>query len=185
MTTTSGSLKPVHLTDDALVTFTQPNQLGVSTFHDSGFMPITETTIGSNGQTHFFLQYDSTGTLQFGPQGPASATYSSLHYREFAYTGPAATFGHAADGTPTLTGVHDAIQVLAGDLIPGQGHLKFNPDGSISGQVNVTAKIGGAGPVIGQQDIAVQHAATDIGFTAKGGMTLSGGTSTATFIPHF
>lgn len=184
MKTATSSIKPLHLTDDALVTFTQPNSAGVATFHDSGFMPITESTVSDGKAVHFFLQYDSTGTLQFGPQGPASATYSALHYREFAYTGNA-TFGHAADGTPTLTGTHDVAQVMAGDLIPGQGHLTFNPNGSISGEVNVTARVGGAGPVVGQYDIAVNHSASDIGFTAKGGMTLSGGTSTATFVPHF
>jgi hypothetical protein len=181
MTTTSSA--KLHISDDALVTFTQPNSLGVSAFHDSGFMPITEATIANGVTTHFYLQYDSTGSLQFGAQGPVSADYSSLHYREFAYTGNA-TFGHAADGTPTITGVHDAIQVMSGDLIPGHGHLAFNPNGSISGEVNVTAKIGGAGPVVGQYDIAVSHAASDIGFTRTGGMTLTGGTSTASYFSH-
>ena len=66
-----------------------------------------------------------------------------------------------------------------GDLIAG--HLAFGTDGGITGQVDVSTLVGGR--TVGSMDIAVQHAAGDLGRTATGGLTLSGGHLTATFVP--
>ena len=188
---------PFNLTmsDDALITFTAPTtptapgSAFALSFNDVGFMPVNAVTIAGMPQDlhgkfdGLFIQYSGQGTQNFAaPNAPTTADYSSLHYDLVAYKGDI-SFGHAADGTPTFSGGKHLTVIAQGDLIPGQGHLGFNPaTGGIAGDVNTTLKVDGQ--VTGTLDLSVSHAAGDIGFLPTGaGFTLDGGILNATFHP--
>ena len=177
------------MSDDALVTFGQPVAPDALAFHDIGYMPVNAITIAgsipgvtatlsSGGLSGMFIQYVSDGVQHFANGFPTTADYTSLHYQLMGYTG-LATFGHAADGTPTVSGLVREVVLAQGDLISGQ--LAFNAGGGIGGEVDVTMQVGGLR--IGSMDISVQHSAADIGQTATGGLTLSNGALVATFVP--
>lgn len=192
---TGSNPSPFSLTmsDDALITFTGPASptaagsafaLG---FLDVGFMPVNTLTIAGMPQElqgkfdGLFIQYSGQGTQNFvAPNKPTTADYASLHYDLVGYKGDI-TFGHAADGTPTISNGKHLTTIAQGDLIPGMGHLGFNPaTGGIAGSVSTTMKINGE--VAGTLDLSVVHAAGDIGFLPSGhGFTLDGGTLQATF----
>lgn len=181
------------MTDDALITFmgpTTPTAAGSAfalSFLDVGFMPINAATIAGVPQNlagkfdGLFIQYSGQGTQNFAaPNAPTTADYSSLHYELVGYKGDL-TFGHAADGTPIISDGKHLTVIAQGDLIPGLGHLGFNPaTGGISGAVSTTLSVDGH--VAGTLDISVMHAARDLGFLPTGaGFTLDGGLLHATF----
>lgn len=174
----------LNMSDDALVTFGAPVGVGALSFSDLGYMPINNLTIGEDTQQlkgkldGLFIQYTATGVQHFSPSGaPTTADYTSLQFELMGYKGDA-VFGHAADGTPTVTGATHLTELAQGQLITGE--LGFNPTGGITGDVNASYQIDGH--VAGTLDISVQHAAADIGPNATG-FTLSGGTLHATFVP--
>lgn len=174
------------MSDDALVTFGAPVGPGALSFLDVGYMPVNALTIGGELQQlkgkldGLFIQYNATGVQHFAAPGvPTTADYTGLHYELVGYKGDA-TFGHAADGTPTLSGANHLTVLAQGDLIAGMGHLGFTATGGIAGTVATSLQIDGA--VAGTVNFTVQHAAGDIG-PAAGGFTLSGGTLHATFVP--
>jgi len=173
------------MSDDALVTFGAPVGPGEVSFHDTGFMPVNQLTLGNltlpspSGLGGLFISYSGDGVQNFSANGaPTSANYTDLHYQLIGYTGDA-TFSHAADGTPTLSGVSTEVVLAQGDLIAG--HLAFGATGNISGEVDTTMQVGGVN--VGDLDISVQHSASDIGHTATGGLTLSAGALHATYVP--
>jgi len=180
------------MSDDALITFGAPvgpvgpfGPIAVS-FLDTGFMPVNALTIGGEMQQlkgkldGLFIQYNATGVQHFAAPGvPTTADYTTLHYELVGYKGDA-TFGHAADGTPTLSGAKHLTVLAQGDLLPGMGHLGFTPAGGIAGTVATSFQVNGA--AAGAVNFTVEHSATDIG-PAPGGFTLSGGTLHATFVP--
>lgn len=177
------------LSDDALVVFGQPVGSDGVSFHDSGFMPVNETTIAGKipgitpllsvaGLNGMFIQYASDGVQHFANGLPTTADYTSLHYQLIGYTGHA-TFSHAADGTPTVSGLFRQVVLAQGDLI--SGHVAFNASGGLSGELDASMRIGGL--TIGSVSISVQHSAADIGHTATGGLTLSNGAIVGTFVP--
>lgn len=177
----------LHMSDDALVTFGAPVAPDAVSFHDIGYMPVNALTIAGNvlgkplpgGLDGIFFHYVSDGVQHVTVSGaPSTVDYTALHYELVGYKGDA-TFGRAADGTPTVSGLVKQIVLAQGDLIAG--HLAFGTDGGISGEVDVSALIGGR--TVGRIDISVQHAAGDLGRTATGGLTLIGGNLTATFVP--
>lgn len=173
------------MTDDGLVTFGAAVAPDAVSFSESGFMPITQMTVAGDplqlqGRVDgLFIKYSATGSQSFGPGDvPPSAAYDSLHYELIGYKGDA-TFGRAADGTPTVSGIHNEIVLAQGDLQSGQ--LAFTATGGIEGKVAATftaADGGGSGSL----DLTVQHAAGDVGLTGAG-LTLSGGDLTAVFVP--
>lgn len=169
------------MTDDALVTFGQPTSGGVM-FHDTGFMPVTAESVAGHtfappAGTTMFLAYNATGVQHFSASGaPTTADYTQLHYTLYAAQGKG-SFGHAADGTPTSAGMSDLVKLAGGYLIKGE--LAFTQTGGITGSISATASVFGA--PIGSVAMSIQHAATDIGHTATGGLTLSGGNPHATF----
>ena len=174
------------MTDDALVTFTgPPNAEGATPFVDQGFMPINQVTIGGIPQdVHgkydgLFIHYFALGTQSISANGLPSVDYSSLDYEVYGYKGDA-TFGHASDGTPTESGATHLDVLAQGSMIPGTGHLQFNPDGTIKGNVDATYTVGGQ--QTGTLDLLISHAAADLSPTANG-FTLKGGDLQATFIP--
>ena len=177
------------LSDDALVTFGASVGPGALSFLDVGYMPVNQLTIGNEltlggdlkGKLDgLFVQYNATGVQHFAADGaPTTADYTTLHYELLGYKGDA-TFGHAADGTPTVSGAKQLTVLAQGDLIAGKGHLEFGLDGGITGEVNTSIRIGSQ--VVGTLDISVRHAAGDIGLTANG-FTLDGGMLQATFVP--
>lgn len=166
------------LDDQAEVTFGTPVLGGIS-FHDVGFMPITGIDGHAGGAGGgLFLKYTADGVQHFDAAGnPTAADYNSMHFEIDAYIGKL-TFGHAADGSPTETGSALIVKIATGDLL--SGHLAFGPTGNITGEVDASLKALN-GTVIGALDIHVAHAPGDIG-PALGGMTLSGGTTTADLI---
>ena len=177
------------MSDDALVTFGQPVGSDGLSFHDIGYMPVNAMTIAGNipGLTAaltsgalngLFIQYASDGVQHFANGLPTTIDYTSLHYQLLGYTGHA-TFGHAADGTPTVSGMLQEVVLAQGDLISGK--LAFNTSGGVSGELDVSMRV--AGLRVGSVDISVQHSAADIGHTATGGLTLSNGTAVGTFVP--
>ncbi len=175
------------MSDDALVTFGAPVGPGALSFLDVGYMPVNKLTIGGDLQhlqgklDGLFIQYNATGVQHFAATGaPTTADYTSLQYELVGYKGDA-TFGHAADGTPTVSGAKHLTVLAQGDLITGTGHLAFGANGGITGEVNTSMRIDGQ--VVGTVDFSVQHAFGDIGHTATGGLTLDGGTLHATFVP--
>lgn len=180
----------LNMSDDALVTFTGPAGSdappGALLFRDVGYMPVNELTIGGDLQDlkgkldGLFIHYSATGVQQFASGVPTTADYMTLQYEIMGYKGDA-IFGHAADGTPTLSGAKHLTVLAQGDLIPGMGHLRFGADGGITGAVNTSLMIDGQ--AVGTLDLSVQHAPGDIGHTATGGLTLDGGTLHATFVP--
>jgi len=182
-----GSVK-LNMTDDALITFGAPIGVNAVSFHDSGYMPVDSLTIagiipgvsfpGLGSPGRMFIRYSGDGIEQIANGVPGTATYTRLQYDLVGYTGHA-LFGHAADGTPTVSGLLAQVVLAQGDLI--SGHLAFDATGAISGEIDVTMRIGSRN--IGSLDVAVQHAATDIGRTATGGLTLSNGSFVGTFIP--
>jgi len=174
------------MSDDALVTFGAPVGPGALSFLDVGYMPVNALTIGGDLQQlkgkldGLFIHYSATGVQHFAAPGvPTTADYTSLQYELVGYKGDA-TFGHAADGTPTLSGAKHLTVLAQGDLITGTGHLGFGANGGISGEVDTSMRIDDQ--VVGTLDFSVQHAAGDIG-PAANGFTLSGGTLHATFVP--
>ena len=174
------------MSDDALVTFGPLVGLGARSFLDVGYMPVNALTIGGDLQQlkgkldGLFIHYSATGVQNFAATGaPTTAEYTSLHYELVGYKGDAA-FGHAADGTPTLSGAKHLTVLAQGDLIPGTGHLGFTAAGGIAGEVDTLMRINGR--MVGTLDFSVQHAAGDIG-PAAGGFTLGGGTLHASFVP--
>jgi len=181
------------MSDDALIAFTGPatptaaGSAFALSFQDVGFMPVNAVTIAGMPQglkgkfDGMFIKYSGQGTQNFAaPNAPTTAEYSSLHYDLFGYEGDM-TFGHAADGTPTISGGKHLTAIAQGDLIPGLGHLGFDPaTGGIAGDVSTTLKVDGQ--VTGTLDISVMHAAGDISYLSTGaGFTLNGGTLQATF----
>jgi hypothetical protein len=174
------------MSDDALVTFGAPAVGGVP-FQDTGYMPVNALTIAGNpqhlpggGLGPMFIHYSGEGVQHNG-----KIDYTQLNYELISYKGQA-TFGHAADGTPTASGpgaVSDPLhQILLarGDLI--QGHLAFGPDGGISGELDLHVQVNNQ--LVGELDISVKHGAGDIGPAQNGlGLTLIGGTIHATFVP--
>ena len=172
------------MSDDALVTFGAPVGPGALSFRDAGYMPVNAVTIGGSslhlggGLGGLFISYNATGVQHLSADGkPTTADYTSLNYQIIGYTGHA-TFGHAADGTPTESGASNLTVLGQGDLIKGQ--LGFGADGGITGNVNTSLRIGGT--AVGKVDFSVKHAAGDIG-PAPNGFTLDGGTLHATFVP--
>jgi hypothetical protein len=178
----------LNMTDDALITFGAPIGLNAVSFHDSGYMPVDSRTIAgtipgvslpvSGILGGMFIRYSGDGIEQIANGVPGAATYTGLQYDLMGYTGHA-LFGHAADGTPTVSGLLTQVVLAQGDLI--SGHLAFDATGAISGEVDVTMRIGSR--TIGKLDVAAQHAAGDIGHTAAGGLTLGNGNFVGTFIP--
>lgn len=181
------------MSDDALITFTgpaTPTAVGSAfalSFQDVGFMPINTLTIAGIPQDlkgkfdWLFIKYSGQGTQNFaGLNAPTTAEYSSLHYDLFGYKGNM-IFGHAADGTPTISGGKHVTEIAQGDLIPGTGHLAFDPTtGGIAGDVSTTLEA--HGQVTGMLDFSVMHAAGDINYLPTGtGFTLDGGILEATF----
>jgi len=173
------------MSDDALVTFIGPAGPGALLFLDTGYMPVNGLTIGGGPQylkgqlDGLFIHYNAEGVQHFAASGaPTTADYTSLQYELMGYKGDAA-FGHAADGTPTVSGAKHLTVLAQGDLITG--YLGFGADGGITGEVNTSMQIDGQ--MVGTLDISVQHTSSDIGHTATGGLTLDGGTLHATFLP--
>ncbi len=173
------------MSDDALVTFIGPAGPGALLFLDTGYMPVNGLTIGGDPQylkgqlDGLFIHYNAEGVQHFAASGaPTTADYTSLQYELMGYKGDAA-FGHAADGTPTVSGAKHLTVLAQGDLITG--YLGFGADGGITGEVNTSMQIDGQ--MVGTLDISVQHTSSDIGHTATGGLTLDGGTLHATFLP--
>jgi len=74
--------------------------------------------------------------------GPGEFANGIRCYRTPGYKGDA-TFGHAADGTPTVSGAKHLTVLAQGDLITGTGHLAFGADGGITGEVNTSMQIDG------------------------------------------
>lgn len=176
------------MSDDALVTFGAPVGPGALSFLDVGFMPVNALTIGGDLQQlkgkldGLFIRYNATGVQHFAAPGvPTTADYTSLHYDLVGYKGDA-TFSHAADDTPTLSGAKHLTVLAQGDLIARTGHLGFTATGGIAGTLATTLQVDGT--VAGTVNFTVQHAAGDIGIgLAGGGFTLSGGTLHASFVP--
>lgn len=176
------------MSDDALVTFGAPVGPGALSFLDVGYMPVNEFTIGGSLQDlkgkldGLFIHYSATGVQHFDATSgaPTTADYLSLQYELVGYKGDA-TFGHAADGTPTVSGAKHLTVLAQGDLITGTGHLGFDAYGGITGQMNPSMWINGQR--VGTLDISVQHVSTDIKYPPTGGFTLDGGTLHATFVP--
>jgi len=178
------------MSDDALVTFDFAHQAGAAVpFHDVGYMPVNQLTIAGHGQelpsgpNGIFISYSGDGVQNLAT---GTVDYTSLHYELVSYKGPHATFSHLADGTPVVNGAHHQIVLAQGDLIPGQGHLQFNPSGGINGQLNASMQIDGK--TVGALDISVYHAAGDVhpilGKTGQlSGLTLDQGTLHAIFVP--
>lgn len=188
VTGTSQLTQPFDLSmsDDALVTFGAPVGSDALSFLDVGFMPVNALTIGGEMQElkgkldGLFIRYNATGVQHFAAPGvPTTADYTSLHYDLVGYKGDA-TFSHAADGTPTLSGAKHLTVLAQGDLIGTMNHLGFTATGGIAGTVATTLQVDGT--VAGRVDFTVQHAAGDI-VQVPGGFTLSGGTLHATFVP--
>jgi hypothetical protein len=157
--------RELQMSDDALVSFGAPVAPGAVSFHDTGYMPVNALTIRGNitgkplpgGLDGMFIHYVSDGVQHFAPSGlPTTADYTELHYELVGYKGDA-TFGHATDGTPTISGIVQQIVLSQGDLITG--HLAFGADGGITGEVDVTEQLGGR---TRRLDISVQHTAGDI-----------------------
>ena len=179
------------MSDEALITFGPPAVGGLS-FHDVGYMPVNAVTIAGNtrnlpggGLDRMFISYEADGVQHFDTTtgAPTTADYTGLHYELWSYKGQA-TFGHAADGTPTVSGpgshsdpLHKTL-IARGDLL--QGHLASGMNGGISGEVDVSVLVNGQR--VGELDISVRHSARDIG-PAPGGFTLTGGALHATFVP--
>ena len=183
------------MSDDALITFTglaPPTAAGSAfalSFEDNGFMPINEVTIAGipeelKGQFDgLFIRYSGNGTQNFlAPNAPSTADYNSLHYDLIGYKGEIA-FGHAPNGSPTISGGKNLTEIAQGDLIKGLGHLGFDPTtGGIAGNVSTTFKVNDQ--VTGTLDLSVMHAAGDIRFLPTGnGFTLDGGILHAAFHP--
>jgi hypothetical protein len=177
----------LQMSDDALVTFGPPVDPGAVSFHDIGYMPVNALTISGHiagnplpgGLDGMFIHYVSDGVQHFAVTGaPSTADYTGLHYELVGYKGNA-TFGHAADGTPTISGIVQQTVLTQGDLIAG--HLAFGADGGITGEVDATVQFGGR--ATGRLDISVQHTAGDIGHPSASSLTLSGGKLDATFVP--
>lgn len=181
------------MSDDALIIFTGPvaptaaGSAFALSFQDTGFMPVNAVTIAGMPQDlkgkfdGLFIKYSGQGTQNFaGLNAPTTADYSALHYDLIAYKGDI-TFGHGADGTPIFSGGKHFTTIAQGDLIPGLGHLGFDPvTGGIAGGVSATLKIDGQ--VAGTLDVSVMHSAGDISYLSTGtGFTLNGGTLSATF----
>jgi|GEM_PF-3584156 len=181
------------MSDDALITFTGPatptaaGSAFALSFQDAGYMPINAITIAGMPQDlkgqfdGLFVRYSGQGTQNFiAPNAPTTADYSSLHYDLIGYKG-AITFGHEANGTPTFTGGKNLTEIAQGDLIPGLGHLGFDPvTHGIAGSISTSFKVDGQ--VTGTLDLSVVHAAGDISFLPTGnGFTLNGGILHATF----
>ncbi len=174
------------MSDDALVTFGAPVGPGTLSFLDVGYMPVNALTIGGDLQhlkgklDGLFIHYSATGVQNFAASGaPTTADYTSLQYELVGYKGDA-TFGHAADGTPTVDGAKHLTVLAQGDLIPGTGHLGFGTNDGITGDVNTSMRIDDQ--VVGTLDFSVMHGAEDIHRLANG-FTLDGGTLHATFVP--
>ena len=184
------------MTDDALVTLGTPTNFqgptATATFTDDGFMPITPQSIAGS-PLHLpgwadgaFIEYTSSGSQSLYNIGSASnpnfvptvATYTDLHFELVAYKGDA-SFSHALNGLPTIAGILKEAVVAAGDLISGS--LSVNPaTHAISGDVLTTLQINNQ--TVGNIDISLSHAASDVG-PAPSGFTLSGGALHATFTP--
>jgi len=173
------------MTDDAVVTFGKDGS-----FQDTGFMAVTETTLGNNplhlpgGQEHFYLSYYGQG-VQTPTATGATATYTSLHFDFYGYQGPDASFS-IAGGTPVVTGAQNPVLLATGELIPGQGNLQitFGPNGAVTsanGVIKETVQVGGQ--PVGELDINVAHGVSDVGYPPTGGISLTGGQIHATFVP--
>jgi len=184
----SNQVKPIAtfgLDDDALVTFGPPVAGGVS-FHDEGYLSVTQInglTLGNKLGGGLFIQYAGNGVQAFNAQGqPTTANYTSLDYKLEAYTGTA-SFARGAGGTPIETGAKDLVTLATGSLLNGE--LAFTPTGGVTGEIETTFNIGGR--TFGQLDINVVHSASNLGQTSAGGLTISGGFSTASILPfqHF
>jgi hypothetical protein len=164
----------VTMTDDSLVTFDDD---GV--FHEVGYAPVVARTVAGNSipvpqGKALFISYAVEGVQS--PDG--TINFTGLHYTLFEAKGHG-TFSQAADGTPTYTGLRDLVELAEGDLINGQ--LGFTPTGGVDGKLSATTNVDGAR--WGELDITVQHPAADLGHTATGGLTLTGGTLHAEFVP--
>lgn len=181
------------MSDDALITFegqTTPTAVGSAfalSFQDVGFMPVNTVTIAGMSQDlkgkfdGLFIQYSGQGTQNFAaPNAPTTADYSYLHYDLVAYKGDL-KFGNAADGTPTISDGKHLTVIAQGDLIPGLGHLGFDPKtGSIVGALSTTLNIDGK--IAGTLNLSVMHGFGDITNLPTGtGFKLDGGILQAAF----
>lgn len=173
----------LEMTDDALVSFGAPVAPNALSFNDTGYMPVTALTIGSNLQQltgkfdGLFIEYSGKGIQHFANNTPTTADYTSLHYDLVGYKGTP-TFGHAANGAPIVSDAGHLTILAQGDLLHGQ--LGFNSVGGIAGEIDATFRV--KGDVTGTLTLNVQHSAGDIMPTATG-FTLDHGFLQATYIP--
>ena len=136
-------------------------------FQDDGFLPINSVTFAGLPQDlkgkfdGLFILYSGQGTQNFvAPSAPTTADCASLHYNLVGYKGDI-TFGHAANGTPTVSG--------------GKRRCNLQDFGSVSTTVKVDGRLRNA-------DLSVSRAAGDIGILPTGnGFTLDGGKLSAMF----
>ena len=122
---TSFTADNVLISDYSTVTFD-----GSGGFTETGFLPITNfqlggtlvTADGLNSTYGLYVSYTASGTTTAGDPTttPTIATFTDLTYTLYGYNGPAATFGFAADNTPTETASGE-VTLATGDLISGYG----------------------------------------------------------------
>jgi len=179
------------MTDDALVTFfgTPDPEDGHVSFRDAGYMPVNEVTVGGTplnhppGHGNLFIHYMGEGDQYLDGNGlPTTAVYRTLQYELVSYNG-AGKFGHAADGTPTASGVGNPTLLAQGHLIGSDNQLTVDLITGISGTLHASL----LGPTPGTLDITVSHSAGDIHPIMAGsivtGLTLDGGMFGAHFTP--
>lgn len=125
LTGTSFTADNVLISDYSTVTFD-----GSGGFTETGFLPITSfqlggtavTADGLNSTYGMYVSYTASGTTTSEDPltTPTIATFQTLTYTLYGYNGTAATFGFAADNTPTETASGEVV-LATGDLLSGYG----------------------------------------------------------------